>query len=194
MYNIAEIPCNSLVVVDNYVLNDKEKMEENLIPLFDAILPTELKIEFDLTVFALLCDDKGNNHKNVKNRYEEINGILNRVRPDMKISLSVVKVKKDHFHDRNIVSNNFFIGSGGGFDLFNRNGMSQKTTTIFAFHPFFYMHCCWSRKAYSDLLNEASSIFEIATDFDQEKYYLPDSVYGNKKNRLLDQIIRNNKK
>ena len=186
----APIPCNSLIVVDNYVLNDGSKIEENLTPLLDSILPKNLKnsVTFELTIFATLKNDKGIDYE-IKGRFIKIKEILEKVRPGMSYSLSILKSRKDTFHDRSIASNNLFIGCGGGFNLFN-NGRSQKTTTVFAFHPFFYMHSKWSRKAYSDLLNDASEVFKRADTLDNldMQYRMSNIIYGVKQNRLLDQI------
>ena len=186
----ATIPCNSLIVVDNYVLNDGSKIEENLTPLLDSILPKNLKksVTFELTIFATLKKDNGTEF-DINGRYIKIKEILEKIRPGMSFSLSILKCPKDEFHDRNIASNNLLIGCGGGFDLFN-NGRSQKTTTVFAFHPFFYMHSKWSRKAYSDLLNDASEVFKRANTLDNldMQYRMTNFIYGVKQNRLLDQI------
>lgn len=187
----APIPCNSLIIIDNYILNDSDKMKENLIPLLDSILPKSLKksVSFQLTIFATLKNDKGVDYE-INGRYTKIMDILEKVRPGMLFSLSILKCKKDTFHDRSIASNNLFIGCGGGFDLF-KNGRSQKTTTVFAFHPFFYMHSKWSRKAYSDLLNDASIVFKMATTLDNldMQYRCSNYVFGVKQNRLMDQIV-----
>ncbi len=187
----ASIPCNSLIIIDNYILNDSDKMKENLIPLLDSILPKSLKksVSFQLTIFATLKNDKGVDYE-INGRYTKIMDILEKVRPGMLFSLSILKCKKDTFHDRSIASNNLFIGCGGGFDLF-KNGRSQKTTTVFAFHPFFYMHSKWSRKAYSDLLNDASIVFKMATTLDNldMQYRCSNYVFGVKQNRLMDQIV-----
>lgn len=187
------IPCNSLIVIDNYVLNDSEKMKENLIPLLDTILPKDLKksVTFQMTIFAALKDEKGLDFE-INGRYAMIKEILEKARPGMSFSLSILKCKKDAFHDRNIASNNLLIGCGGGFDLF-KNGRSQKTTTVFAFHPFFYMHSKWSRKAYSNLLNDASEVFKSSTILENldKQYMCTNYVYGVKQNRLLDQMFLN---
>lgn len=187
----AQIPCNSLIFVDNYVLNDSEKIEENLKPLLDSILPKSLKksVPFQLTIFATLKNDKGIDYE-IKGRYTKIKEILEEIRPGMPFSLSILKCKKDTFHDRSIASNNLLIGCGGGFNLFS-NGRSQKTTTVFAFHPFFSMHSKWSRKAYSDLLSDASEVYKRANILDKldMQYIITNYVFGVKQNRLLDQIV-----
>ena len=183
-------PCNSLIVVDNYVLNDGIEMDENLTSLFSAIIPKSLKpsVTFDLTIFATLKNDR-NTEYDIKGRFDKVMEILQKVRPKMNFSLSILKCKKDNFHDRNILSGNLFVGCGFGFNLF-KNGKSQKTTTICAFHPFFYMNSIWPRKAYSDMLNEASSCFKKASVLEKLdlQYRCTNFVYGTKQNRLLDQI------
>ena len=187
----AKVPCNSLIFVDNYVLNDGDKLKENLKPLFDSILPKSLNksVKFQLTIFTILKNDRGIGY-DIKDRYTKIKEILEQVRPKMSFSLSILKCKKETFHDRSIASNNLLIGCGGGFNLFE-NGKSKKTTTVFAFHPFFYMHSKWSRKAYSDLLNDASEVYKRATILDNidMQYKIENYVYGVKQNRLLDQIV-----
>lgn len=185
----VSIPCNSLILVDNYVLNDGGLMVENLKPLLDLILPKDLKksVTFQLTIFATLKSDK--TEYDINNRHIEMMNILEEVRPGMPFSLSILKCSKDTFHDRNIATNNLFIGVGSGFNLF-KNGTSQKTTTIFAFHPFFYGHSKWARKAYSDLLNDAGEIFKRANILDNlNNKYTTNYVYGEKQNRLLEQIV-----
>ena len=166
-------------------------MEENLIPLLDSILPKNLKksVTFQLTIFATLKKDNGTDYE-INGRYTKIKEILEKIRPGMPFSLSILKCKKDAFHDRSIASNNLLIGCGGGFDLF-KDGRSQKTTTVFAFHPFFYMHSKWSRKAYSDLLNDASEVYKRANVLDNidMQYSITNYLYGVKQNRLLDQIV-----
>lgn len=187
-------PCNSLIIIDNYLLNDGDLLKENLTSLLDVILPKKLKesVRFDLTIFAKL--ENGNNVPlDVEGRFNKVMEILHEIRPQMEFSLSILKCSKDKFHDRNIASVNLYVSSGYGFSLF-KNGMSQKTTTVNAFHPFFYMHSLWARKAYSDLLNEASVVYRDASILEDvaQQYRIKNYIFGTKKNRLLDQIIRNN--
>ncbi len=186
----VQVPCNSLIVVDNYILNETSEIEENLTPLFDMILPMTLKrsVTFELTVFTTLKNDRGIDYE-IKGRFNKVMEILHNIRPDMKFLLSILKCSKDKFHDRNIASGNIFVGSGGGFNLF-KNGRSQKTTTICAFYPLFYWHSNWSRKAYSDLLNEASAVFKKASVLENldQQYCNSNYIFGIKQNRLLEQI------
>lgn len=191
--NHEPIPCNSLIIVDNYILNDNLKLEENLIPFFNAILPKELKssVIFDITIFARLEKDNAKDTCpfEIEPKMKKVKEILKEVREKINFNLTILKCAKGEFHDRSIASANLCIGCGGGFDLF-KDGKSQKTTTIYAFNPFFIMHNNWSKKAYSDLLNEASTVFKKSQVGELPKtQYIANYIYGVKNNRLLEQII-----
>jgi len=183
----GKFPCNSLIVVDNYILNKEKVIDENLIQIFDLLIPQKLNksLDFQITIFALL--DDGSKSCNAKDRHAYVEGVLKQIRPEMKFSITIIKNAKDKFHDRTIVSSNFYIGCAGGFDLF-KSGVSKKTTTVCAFHPFLYTHNPWSRKAYSDFLNDACHEFFRASDFNEEKTYLTGVYFGERKNRLLNQV------
>lgn len=185
--NSTKFPCNSLIVVDNYILNKESMIDENLTQILDSLIPSNLNqsLIFHLTIFSLL--DDASKSCTAKQRYEKIVNILQQIRPNQKFSLTIIKCKKDKFHDRTITSSNLFLGCSGGFDLF-MGGVAKKTTTVFAFHPFLYTHNPWSRKAYSDFLNDACYEFFRASDFNEEKPYLTGVFFGERKNRLLNQV------
>ena len=182
------VPCNSLVIIDNYILNDADSIDENLPKIFDSLIPKSLykKLHFQVTIFATLCNDRGTPY-NSETRLKKIKDILNQIRPDITFEVSIIKCSKDKFHDRTIITNNLFIGCGGGFDLFKR-GKSKKTTTACVFHPFFNNHTKWSRKAYSDILNDAREVYNKTTLFDEERMNesFPSFARGEKFNRLFD--------
>ncbi|MBQ9465818.1 MAG: hypothetical protein IJU62_02440 [Muribaculaceae bacterium] len=182
-------PCNSLVIVDNYLLNDSASIEENLSKILDAILPKHLSnaLTFQITLFTTLCNDRGIPYDSNR-RFNQVKDIIERLRPEINFSLCIVKCSRDKFHDRTIATNNIYIGCGGGFDLFKR-GKAQKTTTVCAFHPFFYNHSNWSHKAYSDFLNDACKVFKESMPFDESRMNnsFPNFTIGEKQNRLLNQ-------
>ena len=182
------VPCNSIILIDNYILNDGKSIEENLRSIFSALIPKSLNasLSFQLTIFTTLCNDRGIPY-NSASRFKQIQKILNELRPDINFDISIIKCSKDKFHDRTIITNNLFIGSGGGFDLF-KNGKAQKTTTVCVFHPFLNNHTKWSRKAYSNVLEDASKVFNSTTEFDPNKMSdsFPCFAIGNKRNRLIN--------
>ncbi len=183
------IPCNSLVIVDNYILNETDKIEENLTSIFDVLIPQKIdgRIHFHIAIFTTLCNDRGIPY-NSKSRLELVHNILCKIRPGLHFTISIIKCSKDKFHDRTIITNNLYIGCGGGFDLFKK-GKSQKTTTISFFNPFLNFYTIWSRKAYSNLISDAIKVFNNTSMFDESKMNdsFPSFVIGEKQNRLLTQ-------
>lgn len=181
------VPCNSLVIVDNYILNDADSIDENLPKIFNALIPISLNrlMPFHVTIFATLCNDRGINY-NSETRLAKIKNILNEIRPDITFEVSIIKCSKDKFHDRTIITNNLYISCGGGFDLY-KNGKSKKTTTVSVFHPFLNTHIKWSKKAYSNVLIDVSKVFNSTSVFDAEKMTdaFPCFAVGNKNNRLI---------
>ena len=53
----------------------------------------------------------------------------------MDFKLTICKVYKDDFHDRNLITNNIYIECGSGFDLIT-NGVSSKRTNLRISYPF----------------------------------------------------------
>ena len=49
---IDKLPYNALVIIDNYILNDTEEMTENLEAISKALLPSNLCIPFQITIFS----------------------------------------------------------------------------------------------------------------------------------------------
>ncbi len=182
------VPCNSLVIVDNYILNDPDSIDENLPKIFDSLIPKSLNklLPFQLTIFATLCNDRGTPY-NSENRLKRIKEILSELRQNITFEVSIIKCSKDKFHDRTIFTNNLFIGCGGGFDLFKR-GKSKKTTTVCVLHPFLNNHTKWSRKAYSDILYDARDVYNKTSLFDEERMNesFPSFARGERINRLFD--------
>lgn len=184
---IYSVPCNSLIIVDNYLLNDIERYDENLRRIFEVLLPMGLSdsLLFQITIFTTLCKDSGV-HLPSKPRLEIVQSIINELRKNLKFNVSIIKCSKDKFHDRTIITNNLYVSCGGGFDLFN-NSKAQKTTTISVLNPFFNTHTKWARKAYSDILQELNRVFRKTEVVDSPKIddRYPNFALGEKENRLI---------
>ena len=120
-------PCNSLAVVDNYILKDTIAINENLIAILDKILPSKLEIPFHISVFA-----KNDYHN--KERCELITKSLEELRPNIVFKISVFQLRNE-FHDRTLITNYLILDSGSGFDLFS-NRKSKNQTKITGYYPF----------------------------------------------------------
>lgn len=176
------VPCNSLIIVDNYILSKTDLIKENLMDILDALIPFRLSsiIDFQITIFTSSLN-------NAKDRLQNIIDMLKVLRPEINFSVAIIKSSSDNFHDRNIISNNILISCGGGFDLF-KWGESQKTTTVSLHNPFITSTEQWSRKAYSDILNDAVKVYKTSPKYGENNIgdTYPNFLLGNNKNRLID--------
>lgn len=128
--------CNSMIIIDPYLLlnNDKtstipQKLYDDLLPLLDWLLPNKSsKIPFHLTILSCVA-----NPKHITNIYEELKRELSKI-SKLDIRLGICYVDKgskkysniESFHSRHIITNNYIIDAEDGFDLFNSNGYVQK--------------------------------------------------------------------
>ncbi len=196
-------PCNSIALVDNYILTDTNMMNENLADIFDALLPEKLNVEipFQISIFTTLKSSDLKFDINSEDRQNCIESLIRKIRPNLRFNLSIFKVSKDKFHDRSLVSNNFYVSCGGGFDLFKEK-KSTKMTTINIVYPVLNNSVYWTSAAYSNFIKEVTSVFNRATSFDTIKKNLsfngatikidPNTMtgfyVGDKQNRLCELI------
>ena len=156
--------CNSIILIDNYLLQSNanqnyasksvsEKIDNNLIPILDALLPKKIDVPFQITLFAI----EGSNPfdtlaQSLKDKIKSLRG------GDVKINLQICKCKKE-FHDRVLITNNIWISSGMGFDLFNAKGFHvNKPTSISILFPYIQSSVPWVEKAYADMLGYAKGV------------------------------------
>lgn len=178
------IPCNSLIIVDNYILSKTDLIKENLKEILDTLIPSRLssKIDFQITIFT-------SSLINAKDKLQSVTEVLKEIRPEIKFSVAIIKSSSDNFHDRNIISNNILVSCGGGFDLF-KFGKSQKTTTISLNNPFITSSEQWLRKAYSDILHDTLKVYDSSPKFGENNIgdTYPNFILGERRNRLIDTL------
>ena len=131
-------PCNSMIIIDPYLLIDRETdaengnvkypgIENNLESLLDAMLPSQLSVDFHLTIISCLkIQDE------IKKVYEKVKKCIKRIRKELPLKLNLVYTSKGYsnriesFHSRHVLSNTFAIDSEDGLDLFNNLGYLTK--------------------------------------------------------------------
>jgi len=117
---------HTILIADNYLDADENKLKMNLIPLLKALSSgSPRKRKTHLTVFTT-------NH-NVKLLHQKLSTLLPAHGLDFEIR--VVKVNKDNNHDRHLITNQRWIFSGYGFNLLKWNAskkcaVTEKTTTL----------------------------------------------------------------
>ena len=118
--------CNSALIIDPYIAKKKDKLDKNLIPLLDAILPETSSNAFHLTI---LCDTKtcyvGKHQSPIADEEikKHIEGKIKEIRANPNLSLTLCHIETTgngdgDFHSRHICTNNMLINSEDGFDLF----------------------------------------------------------------------------
>ena len=182
-------PCNSLVVIDPYILASKSVDREtglmvfpgisnNLEPLLDAVLPQTLNINFHLSIISHL-----NNPDDLKKVHEKIKKCLKRIRPSLNVRLGLFYTEKSYsysvesFHSRHILSNSFIVDSEDGLDLFNDKGYLQKNNpTLSIVFPRLFGN---SRQDITKYNNWIRSVKKYVDE-------CPETLYeGTKENRLF---------
>ena len=188
--------CNSMIIVDNFLLNDKNTMKENLKSLFISLLPDCLDegISFQLAFYAILKDGQKVDI-DIKRIYDDILGLLNEVKKEerkkLNVSLTIYKCKLNRFgdpkrfHGRVIITNDYIINCDGGLDLF-KCGKSQKLAVINIVYPNITKEIEWAGNAYEDYLKEAKEETNESEPYDKDKHFLPGRYIGDKKMRLWD--------
>lgn len=176
--------CNSLILVDKYVFTDsgekftfKDKINSNLKPIFDFILPEKLVegLEFELIIIT------GERYKDFKTQYEYLCSKIKEIRPNLACRITMYNCNKYDFHDRSIATNNVWIDCPHGFDLFKpgQESATSATKVLIAF-PLIQQFSDQVDKSYITL---AKDVREIMYRTPKDGLY----TYGEKhpKNRLV---------
>ena len=183
--NLKFTPCNSLVLVDNYILSDVKGIE-NLKNILDILLPQKLDydndVSFQISIFTTLKSNDLKYDVNSNDCLEKIAASIEELRPELYFKLGIFKCSKNKFHDRIIITNNNYICCGGGFDLIN-GGKSDKNTALNNVFPFFYKSAKWDSMAYSNFLKGVKENYDKATEFKAD--FLTGFYVGDKQNRLI---------
>ncbi|MCQ2285892.1 MAG: hypothetical protein MJZ76_03330 [Bacteroidales bacterium] len=188
-------PCNSLIVIDPYLLSNRKEdktkgtvsfpgLSNNLESLLDAILPQSADVEFHLTIVSSL--EKGQD--DVKRIYEKVKKCLKKIRNEneLVVKLGFFYTEKgfnhnvESFHSRHILSNSFLVDSEDGFDLFDDYGYRTKNNpTVSIVFPRLYGNCREDMTKYENWIVSVKKHVENASDC---------LFYGTKENRLFELV------
>jgi len=121
---ISKSPTNSIIIVDRYINrnNEGQKIEENLYPLLETIIPIGICFSLDILIIAEDISQE---------LHQQINRHFARFQKKIKIRFSFLKWDKkfmgiQKIHDRHIYTNYFTICSGPGFNLFHNNLLKEN--------------------------------------------------------------------
>lgn len=160
------LPCNSAVLIDNYLLSSKDHIDENLGEILDSFLPPKLDIPFQISIICMLknngFDSSGTD------RYESVRAIIERIRPNLIYKLLLYKVS-GVFHDRILITNSTFVSSGAGFNLFESQKIKNDTSISILF-PYLSNHVKWLNNAYSNIINRVKYIDQTHEEYKDDSY------------------------
>lgn len=126
---VRQSPTNSIIVVDRYIFRNSnyQKIEENLYPLLEAIIPIDICGSLDILIIAEDISQL---------LFQRINRHFAKFQKKIVIKFSFIKWAYDFMdnqsiHDRFIYTNYYTIYSGPGFNLFNNNVLKESNGLFF---------------------------------------------------------------
>lgn len=169
---------NSLIIVDNYILEDTKKFEKNIYALLDVVLPFYTFVDYHISLFV---EPKKYSESDMQLRYDKIVTKIQEIRPNLHFNLEIIDAS-NKFHDRKLITNNIYIRCGEGFDIFP----IKKSTDVDIAFPFLDNSRFKSdNESYYTLIEELKSI-DYNSGYGKHRWG-GDSVT----NRLLTQINNN---
>lgn len=120
-------PCNSMILIDPYILSKKENIKNCLFTLLDAILPArKLKPVFHVSIVSMI-GEKNRDYKKGGEVYNQIQNLIVALRRGLNFELTIYAVgAAEDFHRRMILTNNVILDAYDGFDVFREDGTSNK--------------------------------------------------------------------
>jgi hypothetical protein len=156
---IPDRSSNAMLVVDNYILRNGE---QDLYDMLIQLLPDECAIGYHLTIFYYM---EGPVTENM------ILDLIKERKPNLidNLQLELIRVAGiQDFHDRAVITNNYWIGVGGGFDISfwdraSRMRRVKRSTNAEVVYPYFASsNVNRIDKAYENLLEEAIQELPLA--------------------------------
>lgn len=165
-------PCNSIIITDNYLLQN-DLTEENTLSLLISLMPDSLESDFPfhLTIIGYSSKD----FKEVAKQHASILAKL-QAKFSYKINLSIIRAD---YHGRYIFTNYYRIQSEKGFGLFQRGRIRPNDETSIDCKPVtqYGIHT-----NVLEILNQELKKCQSICRTER----LPNMIAGNRENRLLN--------
>lgn len=146
-------PCNSIVLIDNYILADDQVINTDFMELIQILLPSQ-SLAIPVHIFIITQE-----HMSLSSMYQKVNDCIKQCKPQLEFSLTICP--SSEFHDRCIITNNAYIWSGAGFGLFKKQGYVKKPTNIsrsFFFYDYYSQQEGSPTKTAKEILNQVKKI------------------------------------
>lgn len=168
--SFCQLPCNSLILTDNYLFSNDETYE-NVFSILKTLMPSKLEMDFDLTIIGY--DSK----KSFKSIEEPSGKIMKKLKEYFSYNINLTIIREEH-HGRYIHTNYTRFQSEKGFGLFKNKRISKSDETTIEFSSIAEFGKQTSAyKIRNDELEKCRKIIRVER--------MPDKVTGSRKNRLL---------
>lgn len=174
--------CNSLLLIDPHILNERTYIYYHIKPLLKNILPESLSIPFQISIFSGI--GKINDATQGESYYKDIVKMLQEIRPCLNYILTLyqIPIQGEGWHARYLITNNFLIHATEGFDFFGPVQKEIKAKKAGKFEVI----CPWLEKnneikEYSIWINKTAKESIMGNGYHHERW-------GTKENRLFDLI------
>lgn len=147
------LPLTDIVLIDNYILKNEIVGIWNITELIKNLIPTNQELQ-EIRV-AILTSNYNEPEKEIERKlnvwFSNLNNSFINNLPGLRINLSIGVINSHGLnHDRTLLTNYVWIGSGSGFTVFKQNGTPAAITTI----------------THSTIFHQTSSYFGSASTLD----------------------------
>ena len=178
-------PLNAVIITDNYMFGGKfdKRKEKSLFTILKAIAPKDLKQDFQITIFFNNDPDKRSgvlplSKEKAENLIKEIKELNLCESVDVTI---VAHTIKSITHDRELISNYYYMKTGVGFNVVDETGVKEVAKGQVQ-HVFCDMGSYVTvKQLQAEVVMWLKSLFEGEKGQDAQYSY----IVGNKKNRLF---------
>lgn len=187
---LGEIPAinvsNTMIIVDNYFLNDSKLLKNNILPILELLLPSELSegLTYEISIFA------ADTNKSLSTRYSLLKQELSRMKPKLPIKLGIKKCDTNMFHDRVIATNSLWMDCGHGFNTQNKDDVNNNASAkVSLYYQHFFV--CSRKESVYDWIN-------LLADAERANRIMPSKLNTNywgdedTTNRQIEWYIGNN--
>jgi hypothetical protein len=127
-FGLKKFPVKSIVIIDPYLLKDKDEIKLNLPRIIDGLVNHENR-DYPVNILLVVSDEVPNrfDFDSFASRNSKIIiSIIDEKFKDKKIQISVAYVKGEYLHDRFIFTNYYYMDAGKGFNVFSSKGLINE--------------------------------------------------------------------
>ena len=124
-------PLNAIVITDNYMFGSKfeRRKKRSLFAILKSIAPKKLKEDFQITLFFNNSPDKNGALPLKKEDAETLINDIKALKLCKSVKVSIVAhSEKTTTHDRELISNYYYMKPGVGFSVIDENGIQEIAT------------------------------------------------------------------